>query len=150
MENYTPIKFSELPDIELYMDQVTSYLEKQLSSFKMKDDEKIMTKTMINNYVKAGILDKPIKKKYQQTHLAQLITLYFLKNVVSMDTINAFFTQIDSVEGCYDTFVSLQQEVLNTQGKMPEEHDEQMLYAMKLLLQADMNKRLAERIIEGM
>ena len=58
------IKSTDIPNIDLYMDQVTSFMEKELKSTKRNDDDKVLTKTMINNYAKNDLLPAPIKKKY--------------------------------------------------------------------------------------
>ena len=61
-------RWNELPEIDLYLDQVVNYLEKYLGILSSNDDDKIITKTMINNYVKQGIMPAPEKKKYGKTH----------------------------------------------------------------------------------
>ena len=67
------IKPEDIPNIDLYMDQVTTFMEEQLSSTKRYEDDKILTKTMINNYAKNNLLPPPIKKKYSKEHLLVLI-----------------------------------------------------------------------------
>ena len=66
IENIRP---ETLPDINLYMDQVTSFMDAQLHATKRHEDDKIMTKTMINNYAKNNLLPPPEKKKYTKEHL---------------------------------------------------------------------------------
>ena len=56
----------DIPNIDLYVDQVTTFIESQLSSMKRNEDEKILTKTMINNYTKNHVLPSPDKKKYSR------------------------------------------------------------------------------------
>ena len=63
----------DLPNIELYMDQVTTFLEEQLKNTKRFEDDKIFTKTMINNYAKNNLLPAPNKKKYSKEHILLLI-----------------------------------------------------------------------------
>ena len=58
------VKSDDIPNIDLYMDQVTTFMEKQLSSSKRYEEDKILTKTMINNYAKNNLLPPPFKKKY--------------------------------------------------------------------------------------
>ena len=77
-------RWEELPNIDLYLDQVVTILEnylKNLVSLKDKEDEKVVTKTMINNYVKHGILKPPVNKKYNKEHIARLIVICILKQV---------------------------------------------------------------------
>lgn len=79
--------WDELPDLDLYMDQVIMYLERHLSIFATKDDEKIITPAMINNYVKLGIIPPPDKKKYNRNHIAYLIAICILKSVLPISNI---------------------------------------------------------------
>ncbi|MBQ8802039.1 MAG: DUF1836 domain-containing protein [Tyzzerella sp.] len=81
------VKSTDIPNIDLYMDQVTSFMEKQLKSTKRYEDDKILTKTMINNYAKNDLLPAPNKKKYSKEHLLLLIFIYYFKNILSMKDI---------------------------------------------------------------
>ena len=63
-------RWEELPDIELYMDQVITFIENNLSIYPFINSEKIITSSMINNYVKLNLIPKPIKKKYNKTHFS--------------------------------------------------------------------------------
>ena len=71
----------DIPNIDLYMDQVTSFMDEQLSSSKRYDDDKILTKTMINNYAKNNLLPPPVKKKYSKEHVVVMIFIYYFKNL---------------------------------------------------------------------
>ena len=71
------VKSSEIPNIDLYMDQVTTFMEEQLKSSKRYPDDKVMTKTMINNYAKNDLLPPPVKKKYSKEHVLLLIFIYY-------------------------------------------------------------------------
>ena len=100
-------KWSELPTIDLYLDQVLLYVN-QLDSSSIVDDEKGLTAAMINNYVKNGHLDKPIKKKYSRRQLARLIVITCLKNVFSIQEISktiSSLTKDGDSEAMYDNFV---------------------------------------------
>ena len=88
------IKSTDIPNIDLYMDQVTSFMEKELKSTKRKDDDKVMTKTMINNYAKNDLLPAPIKKKYSKEHLLLLTFIYYFKNIISMKDIETLLKPI--------------------------------------------------------
>jgi hypothetical protein len=89
------IKGSEIPDIDLYMDQVTTFMESRLSpSTRNPGVDKIMTKTMINNYAKNNLLPPPVKKKYTKEHLFVLVFIYYFKNVLSISDINAVLKPI--------------------------------------------------------
>ena len=81
------IHSEEIPNIDLYMDQVTTFMETQLSSTKRYEQDKILTKTMINNYAKNHLLPAPVKKKYSKEHLLVLIFIYYFKNLLSIHDI---------------------------------------------------------------
>ena len=100
-------KWSELPSIDLYLDQVLLYVN-QLDSSSIVDDEKGLTAAMINNYVKNGHLDKPIKKKYNRRQLARLIVITCLKNVFAIQEVSktiSSLTKDGDSETMYDNFV---------------------------------------------
>ena len=88
------IKSTDIPNIDLYMDQVTSFMEKELKSTKRNDDDKVLTKTMINNYAKNDLLPAPAKKKYSKEHLLLLTLIYYFKNIISMKDIETLLKPI--------------------------------------------------------
>ena len=88
------IKPEDLPNIDLYMDQVTTFMESQLASSKRYEDDKILTKTMINNYAKNKLLPPPEKKRYSKEHLLMLIFIYYFKNILSINDIQKLMTPI--------------------------------------------------------
>jgi len=75
----------EVPGIDLYMDQVTSFLDDHLETSKRYSDDKLLTKTMINNYTKNDLLPSPEKKKYTKEHMYLLLFIYYLKNILSIN-----------------------------------------------------------------
>lgn len=88
------IELSDIPNIDLYMDQVTTFFDDKLENWKLEDDDKILTKTMINNYAKADILFPPIKKKYSKEHMVLLIIIYHLKQILSLNDIHTVLSPI--------------------------------------------------------
>ena len=85
---------SELPNIDLYMDQVTTFMDAHLKACKRNDEDKILTKTMINNYTKNNLLPPPEKKKYSKEHMYLLIFLYYFKSVLSISDIQKIFAPL--------------------------------------------------------
>lgn len=81
------VKTEDIPNIGLYMDQVTTFMDEQLEACKRYDDDKILTKTMINNYAKNNLLPSPEKKRYSKEHLLVLIFIYYFKNILSISDI---------------------------------------------------------------
>ena len=110
-------KWNELPEIDLYMDQVIVLMEKYLTD-NSSLDTKLITHSMINNYVKLGIMPAPIKKKYSRTHLAYLFIICSLKQVMPISSIKSVIEEklkknsiseiLDSYSDLYDlTFETL-------------------------------------------
>ncbi len=83
-----------IPNIDLYMDQVTTFMDKHLSDTKRYPDDKVLTKTMINNYAKNNLLPAPSKKKYTKEHILLLIFIYYFKNLLSFNDIEQLFRPI--------------------------------------------------------
>ena len=83
------IKASMLPDLDLYVDQITTFLTRHLAKTIRFEDDKIMTKTMINNYTKNHLLPPSDKKKYSREHVFLLIMIYYLKSMLSISDIQS-------------------------------------------------------------
>lgn len=88
------IKPEDIPNIDLYMDQVTTFIESQLAPSNHRKDGKVLTKTMINNYAKNDLLPPPEKKKYNKDHMLTLIFIYYLKNIMSISDIQSILNPI--------------------------------------------------------
>ena len=84
----------DIPNIDLYMDQVTTFMDKHLKSSKRYNDDKLLTKTMINNYTKNELLPPPYKKKYSKEHMYLLIFIYYFKNILSINDIQSIFNPL--------------------------------------------------------
>lgn len=81
------VRPKDIPNIDLYMDQVTTFMEDRLKRTKRYPEDKILTKTMINNYAKNNLLPPPVKKKYSKEHMLVLIFIYYFKNLLSIKDI---------------------------------------------------------------
>ena len=88
------VKPEDIPNIDLYMDQVTTFMEENLASTKRHEDDKILTKTMINNYAKNDLLPPPEKKKYSKEHVLTLIFIYYFKSILSISDIQSILNPI--------------------------------------------------------
>ena len=92
---------------ELYMDQVLSFIEDTLKVFNTTEKEKVITSSMVNNYVKQGLVSPPIKKKYTKNHIAYIIVVCVLKQILSISEICSLIEiQIDSypIQNAYNYF----------------------------------------------
>ena len=86
--------WDDLPNFDLYMDQVTTFMDEQLASTKRYKEDKILTKTMINNYTKNNLLPPPVKKKYSREHMLLLIFIYYFKSILSISDIQSILNPI--------------------------------------------------------
>lgn len=87
----------DIPNIDLYMDQVTTFMDDHLGLFKRSADEKILTKTMINNYSKCEILPPTIRKKYTHEHVILLLFVYYFKNILSIPDIKILLEPVKEI-----------------------------------------------------
>jgi hypothetical protein len=112
IKNFHLPRWNELPNIDLYIDQLVSLLENYLSGYIKNDnekDEKIITKAMINNYVKHNIIKPPINKKYNKEHVASLFVVFILKQVYSINDIKKLISlaiETSPIEMAYNRFCS--------------------------------------------
>ena len=98
IENFHMPRWEELPEIDLYLDQVVTFIDKYLHDYLQYENDnkenKIVTKTMINNYVKQKVMDAPIQKKYNRNSLAYLFVICILKQVYSINDIDKLIKTI--------------------------------------------------------
>ncbi len=107
IENYRCPRWEDWPDLDLYMDQVVSVLEKKVTIFYPDEQAKPVTAMMINNYVKQKIITPSKNKKYQREHLAYLYVIFLLKSVLNLTDIYngiTLLSQLHSIEKVYDIF----------------------------------------------
>ena len=94
MANTDHIRLEDVPDIDLYMDQVTRFIDEHLKSSKRYENDKILTKTMINNYAKNKLLPPPQKKRYSREHMLVLIFIYYFKGFLPLNDIQAILNPV--------------------------------------------------------
>lgn len=94
LDNFSYKDYKELPDIDLYMDQVVTFLEKQLAIFQTSSLDKQITSSMINNYVKGEVISAPITKKYNRKHLALIEEVCTLKQVLTIAEIKQIIDEL--------------------------------------------------------
>jgi DNA-binding transcriptional MerR regulator len=101
-------RYNELPDVDLYMDQVVSVLEKNLKIFE-RGENKVITSSMINNYVKQGVILAPEKKRYSKKHLAYLVITSLLKQVFPLNEVKDIinYLKLDNGGEIYDNYCSI-------------------------------------------
>ena len=168
------IKLDEIPEIDLYMDQVIQLFESKLSEQKRKEDEKILTKTMINNYAKGKLL-LPIKnKKYSKEHIILMSLIYNLKGALSINDIKLSLDKIINkseeenyplrelyscfLEECINDENNFKEDVINKieniNNKIDEnevlnnEFEKRFLLLCSLVNMSNMYRRMSEKFID--
>lgn len=172
------VKVSDIPNMDLYMEQLTGFIDENLQGLKRNETDKILTKTMINSYTKDGLLMPPEnKKKYKKQHVILLILIYHLKQILSINDIRELLKPIlkdmttdkDDVipiEDIYSVFLDMKNLELddycdictNKMNTIEEKvanvdiKDQDLaklfLTVITLVAQAEANKRLAEKLID--
>lgn len=171
------ISIPDIPDIELYMDQVTTFIDSKLGYHKRTLKDKILTKTMINNYTKSKILLPSKNKKYNRQHMILLILIYYLKQILSINDINILFGPLfknmtsaadgmDYLSSLYNAFLQVKgistedlKEVLSQKLKLIDDKSKEfsdesketskiLLTVLMLVVTASIQKRIAEKIID--
>lgn len=123
LDGVSYVKQDKIPDIDLYMDQVTSFMEEHLRRLKRNPEDKALTKTMINNYAKNNLIPPPVKKKYSKDHILLLLFIYYYKNMLSFNDIEQLFQPLTEhhfgpeaklpLSKVYEDVFSLEQEQLD-------------------------------------
>lgn len=144
---YTPPAWDQLPDLGLYMDQVITYMERQLKALYPKTGG-LLTPSMINNYVKSGLIKRPAGKKYDREQLAQLMMLCTLKQVASMEEMKQLLTPPigQDTQQLYEGFCGAQIEIFQALLSRPPEPTA-MRYAIEAAAFRSLcARRLAEEV----
>lgn len=152
-------KYEHLPDIDLYMDQMLTYLERQLNTFAVSTLDKQITSSMINNYVKGDCIPSPISKKYNKEHIALILQICLLKRATNISDIkqmlDALYQNSDFLE-TYNDFAGKVSETLHSISKETEEklatietnnQNELLKLALELSVVANVNTLIANRIL---
>jgi hypothetical protein len=122
IDNFHLPRWNELPNVDLYLDQVVNFINSTLSPYiflnndKKKENIQLLTKTMINNYVKNELIEAPVKKQYSKIQLAKLFVICILKQVYSMQDIRTLISialENTTAAQKYDTFCNLFEECLS-------------------------------------
>lgn len=169
------ISLDDFPEIDLYMDQVMQVFENKLSYTKRNDDDKVLTKTMINNYAKGNLLMKIKNKKYTKNHLILMSLIYNLKGALSLTDIKTVLTPIiDSFEkeqdyplyDLYQSFLDIDdlnlddldsssnriygniKQIINTKNDILGEYEEKFLLICAYVNMSNLYRRMSEKIID--
>ena len=165
------ITLEDIPDIDLYMDQVIQLFENKLGYLKRNEEDKILTQTMINNYSKGTLFMDIKNKKYSKNHIILIILIYELKSVISIPDIKVAFNNIvksydensaDKIdlENLYKKHLKMiskndddiKEEILNITKELENlnAEEEKLLLLTYLAAKANMYKRLCEKIVDDL
>jgi hypothetical protein len=171
------ISGNDFPDMEIYMDQAETFLNRELVIYKKSEKDKVITKTMIGNYVKHNMLPRPVNKKYSKDHMILLTLIFYLKGTFQMEEIekivkplienyNSEFDEKIDMTALYNGILAVQekeQELLaqsingmieesKHQLKETELSDDDMLELFMLIvnlsMKADAQKFLAHKLLQ--
>ncbi len=143
--------WEEFPSIPLYMDQVILYLNENLELFRRDGDGAPLTSSMINNYVKNGVLPHPEKKKYSREHLGALLMVFMLKQVLSFQDIKTLLRGQEMDPALYEAFreehTAAMHETCRALKESFAQADGLREAALRLAVRANAQRAAAERIL---
>lgn len=161
------LEVCEIPDIDLYMDQIISLINLSLEGNKRDPEDKLVTKTMINNYTKEGLLPPAKGKKYTMEHMLRLMIVLSMKNALSLGDIKVVMQNlsetdnysVDSLKDSYTSYLLLKQQIRESVGNaicnlIDAEHldstqkEDLLLLLLGFTSMADEMKRVAEKMID--
>lgn len=154
-DEYHIPRWEELPEIDYYMDQVIEFISRYVSIF---SNEQLITSSMINNYVKLGLIDRPVKKKYTKNHLSMLIVITIIKQATLISDIKQAITmqmQTDGGSLAYNIFcdelekaLKNMKEIVKTGNNYIDEKVEFDKIAVKMISISLASKLLATKVVE--
>ena len=154
------INLNEIPDLDLYMDQVITLFENKLSNGKRFDDDKLLTKTMINNYAKDKLLQPITNKKYSRENILLLILIYNLKQSLSISDIKTLLYEIKDTNNdliqFYNSFLNRTnsdfidfKNEISTVINENDAPDNLPLFILSLINKSNMYKKLAINLLDN-
>lgn len=169
------INLDDFPEIDLYMDQVMQLFESKLSYTKRNPDDKILTKTMINNYAKDDLLMKIKNKKYTKNHLILIGLIYNLKGALSLTDIKTILTPIINsfekeqdypLHDIYQSFLDIYdlnledirsssnkiyeniKQLINNKNSTLGDYEEKLLLVFAYTSMSNLYRRMSEKLID--
>lgn len=175
LSSFEQLKLQSIPDIDLYMDQVTTFIDEKLGYLKRNKEDNALTKTMINNYTKAGILMAPKKKKYSKQHMILIILTYYFKQILSINDIQSLLSPIvqsissgenhnEDLDDIYSSFLEIEESEIESfvnsfdnkisfnseedSNREDKDINKLIMIVIMLVVKANIQKRMAEKIID--
>ena len=149
LDSLEGIRPGEIPNIALYMDQVTTFMDAQLASSRRFESDKVLTKTMINNYAKNKLLPPPVKKKYSPEHMMLLVFIYYFKNILSITDIQTLLAPITDRYFGTESGFSIK-DIYDEIFQMEEDREFLQLFSFICLLSfdVDLKKQMIEHMVD--
>lgn len=152
----------EIPDLEIYMDQLTTYLDKRLGFYSREEGTPFVTRSMVNNYTKARLLPPPLAKRYNRVHVMTLALICQLKRLFTIQDLGKLLAPVSREEetaGLYRLFLETQRETFARTPELAEElltnlegeedaAKAKAALATQLAVQAQRNLILAEKLLD--
>ena len=152
LNDFNSFNIDDIPNIDLYMDQVTTYLNNKFEGSKRNDDDKLLTKTMINNYAKSRLLPPPEKKKYSKDHL--ILKDYFNDGNNSLEEIFKLFIQYmkdtDDNQSIIDAYVKSNEYFSNLDNENNKEYLQTLTLIATLTYECLARKMIIEKLIDSL
>lgn len=140
----------DIPDLDLYMDQIMTLFDQHLDDNKRYEDDKLLTKTMINNYSKAKVISPVKGKKYTKEQIIQMLMIYYLKNNLTIQEIKKVLSPLYekniALKNIYDQFIQLKQE----QTKQLQQFIHQQISAYQLDVSKDEDRLMIMMILSSL
>lgn len=163
MSRAPQIQPEEIPDLEIYMDQLTTYLDKRLSFYSREAEAPFITRSMVNNYSKARLLPPPVSKRYSRIHMMVLSLICQLKRLFTIQDLGRLLAPVSQekqTEGLYRLFLEAQREVFARTPEMTRELlaprdgegdglDEKSALVVQLAVRAQRDLLLAEKLLDA-
>ncbi|MDR1002930.1 MAG: DUF1836 domain-containing protein [Oscillospiraceae bacterium] len=162
LEKFKVGEFHQWPDIDLYMDQVISYLERYVTPLRTDENEKIVTPSIINNNTKDGVLPKPVKKKYSRQLLSILLIFSTLRQVIPTQNMAVLLNTLSGAEDypeVHNQFARSLEQCLSETSKMVRDEVDGLnmedklsvaVLAMKLAIEADAKSLAARKLLSSL
>ena len=168
------MELSKIPDIDLYMDQIITLFDKNLGDNKRTEEDKLLTKTMINNYAKDKLLMSPDKKKYTKEHIILMCIIYNLKQSLSIQDIKKLFNPMianfededlkedekEKLSKLYESFYeikkneidynlkNIEEKINNINNMESDDYGKVFITVLILIYSANIQRKLAEKMID--
>ena len=150
-KRHQTVSWEHLPDLDLYMDQVVTYAQKQLELYQSAQPDKLATPAILSNYVKSGLVPRPVKKKYGKEHLAAFLMMCTLKQVLPIQQSHQLMNGMAGKE-FFALFGELQDQAFGRMGEeitaiagSPETIRRQIL---RLALEANASRLAAQLLLQ--